>query len=328
MAKALSGSLLKRVITQELPAWKARGNLFPRYSSHGDKYERVVSYELQNHSIADYLCACWHQDDYSVKKAIEFLNSKAALEAFLKIPGGEQDSFKRDVLKYLTSDDCSATNIALRLKAFSELVKNFNDTTSRNAALAYLEKLDKGLIDEQGVDSFFEILGVTMPDEQSFAAFLQRIPENHLRKIFRICHCVQDAIALYKLAPKSAFVDSDEVKDIISNLLVEHGKKLINSWGLPTLDFDEDSGKMCASQANIEYAEEKLEERFSELISGTSQLVDMIDVWECVADVNVAEYYTTDCDEDYDDEDRMISGNSASEHIDNLFSALIQPDGK
>lgn len=328
VTKALSGSLLKRVITQELPAWKARGNLFPRYSSHGDEYERVVSYELQNHSIADYLCACWHQDDYSVKKAIEFLNSKAALEAFLKIPGDEHDSFKRDVLEYLTSDGCSATNIALRLKAFSELVKNPNDATLRNAALAYLEKLDKGLIDGHGVDPFFEILRVTMPDEQSFAAFLQRIPANHLRKIFRICHCVQDAITLYKSVPESVFIDSDEVKDIISHLLVEYGEKLIDSWSLPTLEFDEDSGKMCASQADIEYAEEKLEERFSELISGTSQLVDMIDVWECVADVNVAEYYTTDCDEDYDDEDRIISGNSASGQIDNLFAALIQSDDK
>ncbi|MBP5787653.1 MAG: restriction endonuclease [Kiritimatiellae bacterium] len=324
VTKALSGSLLKRVITQELPAREAIDNLLSGDSSHGDKYERVVSYELQNHSIADYLCAYWHEDDYSVKMAIEFLNSKAALEAFLKIPGDEHKSFKRDVLKYLTSDDCSASDIALRLKAFSELVKNTNDTPSRNAALAYLEKLDTGLIDEHGVDSFCEILMATMPDEQSSAAFLQRIPADNLRKIFRICHCVQDAIALYKLAPKSVFPDSDEVKDIISDRLVEYGKELITSWGLPTLEFDEDLGKMSASRYEIEHAEEKLAERFKELISGTSQLVDMIDVWDCVADVNVKEYYTADFDEYFGEEDEEISANSASEQIDNLFSALIQ----
>ena len=313
VTKALSGSLLNRVITLELPVEKVIDDLFSDSSLKDDEYERVVSYQLRNHSIADYLCACWHEDDYSVKMAIEFLNSKAALETFIKIPGGEHGSLKSNVLKYLTSDNCSSTNIALRLKAFSELVKNTNDTTSRRAALAYLESLDKGLIDEHGVDLFFEILRATMPDEQSIAAFLQRIPANHLQKIFRLCHCAQDAIALYKLAPRSVFIDSDEVKDIISNLLVEYGEKLINSWGLPTLEFDEDSGKMCASRYDIEHAEAKLKERFNELISGTSQLVDMIDVWDCVADLNVAEYYTTDCDEEYyDDEDRVISDNSAS----------------
>lgn len=324
VTKALSGSLLNRVITLELPVQKAIDNLFSGSSSKDDEYERVVSYQLRNHSIADYLCACWHEDDYSVKMAIEFLNSKAALEKFIKIPDGEHGSLKSSVFKYLTSDNCSSTNIALRLTAYSALVKNDNDTTSRTAALAYVESLDKGLIDRNGVDSFFEILRATMPDERSIAAFLQRIPANNLRTIFSVCNRVQDAIALCKLAPRSVFVDSDEVKDTISKLLVKYGEELINSWGMPTLEFDEDSGKMCASRYDIENTEAKLEERFNELISGTSQLVDMIDVMDCVADVNVEEYYTADFEEYYGDEDKAICDNSASEEIDNLFSALIQ----
>ena len=324
VTKALSGSLLNRVITLELPGRKAIDNLFSGSSSKDDEYERVVSYQLRNHSIADYLCVCWHEDDYSVKRAIEFLNSKAALETFIKIPDGEHGSLKSNVFKYLTSDNCSSTNIALRLTAYSQLVKNTNDTTSRTDALAYVKSLDKGLIDRNGVDSFFAILRATMPDERSIAAFLQSISANNLRKIFRICHCVQDAIALYKLAPRSVFVDPTEVKEIISDLLVEYGEKLISSWGIPVLEFDETSGKMCASRYDIEEAEEKLEERFNELISDTSQLADMINVWDCVVDVNVEEYYTADCDEYYDEKKRDLPDDSATKRIDSMFSALIQ----
>ncbi len=323
VTKALSGSLLKRIITLKRLVRKAKDNFFSGSSSHSDEDERVVVYELQNHSIADYLCACWHEDDYSVKKAIEFLDSKAALETFIKTPDGEHGSLKSNVFKYLTSDNSSSTNIALRLTAYSELVKNDNDTTSRTAALAYVESLDKGLIDRNGVDSFFDILRATIPDERSIAAFLQSVPANDLRRIFTVCNRVQDAIALYKLAPRSVFIDPDEVEEIISNLLVEYGEELIHSWCMPTLEFDEDSGKICASRYDIEHAEEKLEESFNELISGTSQLVDMIDVWNCVENVNVEKYYTADFDEYYGEEDE-ISDNSASEQIDKLFSALIQ----
>ena len=126
------------------------------------------------------------------------------------------------------------------------------------------------------------------------------------------------------MTPKSVFIDSDEVKDTISNLLVEYGGELINSWDMPILEFDEDSGKMHASRYDIEHAEKKLEERFNELISGTSQLVDMIDVWDCVADVNIEEYYTADWD-GYDDDENMVnSTDSTTKQIDNMFSALIQ----
>ena len=82
------------------------------------------------------------------------------------------------------------------------------------------------------MDSFFDILMAAIPDERSIAAFLQGIPANDLRTIFTVCNRVQDAIALYKLTPKSVFIDSDEVKDTISNLLVEYGGELINSWDM------------------------------------------------------------------------------------------------
>ena len=89
-------------------------------------------------------------------------------------------------------------------------------------------------------------------------------------------------------------------------------------------EYEKLQSRIDENNALLESLEEKLEESFNELISGTSQLVDMIDVWNCIENVNVEEYYTADIDEYYGEEDREFSDNSATKQIDNLFSALIQ----
>ena len=324
VSQTLVGSLLKRVISRELPVGKLIDDIYSGHSSNEDAYVQVVSYDLQNHSIADYMCSCWESDTVSVKKALELLNSKAAVENFIRTTGGKVSQCKRDVLNYLISNDCSATNVALRLRAYAELLKDYKDTAACTVAFTYVKSINPEMIGQKEVDSFVDILSAAMTHGLPIKTFLQSIPPENLRKIFNSCNRVQDAIMLYNLAPGSVFIDADEVKATISDLLVEYGSEQLKSWTMPDLEFDEASGKMCASRYDIERAEEMLEECFNELISEVSQLQDVIDVWDCVTEVGVKDYYQTDYD-GYDDYmDRSISHDYDTRQIDSMFSTLIQ----
>ena len=270
------------------------------------------------------MCSCWESDTVSVKKALELLNSKAAVENFIKTTAGKVSQCKRDVLNYLTSNDCSATNIALRLRAYAELIKDYNDMAVCTVAFSYVKALNSEMIGQKEVDSFVDILRAAMTHGLPIKAFLRSIPSENLRGIFNSCNRVQDAIALYNWAPKSVFIDADEVKETISALLVEYGSEQLKYWTMPDLKFDEESGKMCASRHDIECAEDMLKECFDELISEVSQLQDIIDVWECVADVGVEDYYQADYEGDDDYMDRSISYDYDTRQIDSMFSTLIQ----
>lgn len=324
VAQTLVGSLLKRTVSSEPPVEKLIDDVCSGRSSNDDANVQVASYDLQNHSIADYMCSCWENDTVSVKKALELLNSKEAVDNFIKTTGGKVSQCKRDVLDYLTSNDCSATNIALRLRAYAELIKDYNDTAVCTVAFTYVKSLNSELIGQKEVDSFVDILRAAMTQGLPIKAFLQSIPSDNLRRIFHSCNRVQDAIALYNLVPSSVFIDADEVKETISSRLIEYGNEQLKSWTMPDLEFNEASGKMCASRYDIEHAEEMLKECFDELISEVSELQDIIDVWDCVAEVGVEDYYQADYD-GYDDYiDRSISYDYDTRQIDNMFSTLIQ----
>lgn len=323
VAKTLVGSLLKRTISSERDVGKLVDDIFGDKPSNGGALEQVVSYELQNHSIADYLCNSWQNDTASVKVALELLDNKKSLEVFIKMSHGGNGRKKKAVLEYLISDECTAKSISLRLKAFSELVKDSNDVGTCRAAFAYLQRLDTMQIDRHGADSFIQILKAVANQEEAVSEYLQRIPAESVRQVFGFCDCIQDAITLYSLAPSSVFVDNNEVKDVISDLLVEYGRDQLNYYHTPVLEFDEDSGKMCASRYDIERAEEELAESFKKVISEVRGLKDVIDVWDCVAEVDVEDFYTTDCDGDDHFSDNSGAHDYREGQIDDMFANLI-----
>ena len=123
--------------------------------------------------------------------------------------------------------------------------------------------------------------------------------------------------------PSSFFVDNNEVKEVISDLLVEYGRDQLNYYHTPVLEFDEDSGKMCASRYDIERAEEELAGDFREIISEVKGLQDVIDVWDCVAEVDVKDFYTTDCDGDNRFSDNSDAHDYGARQIDDMFANLI-----
>lgn len=323
VAKTLVGSLLKRTISSERDVGKLVDDIFGDKPSNEGALEQVVSYELQNHSIADYLCNSWQNDTASVKVALELLDNKKSLEVFIKMSHGGNGRKKKAVLEYLISDECTAKSISLRLKAFSELVKDSNDVGTCRAAFAYLQRLDTMQIDRHGADSFIQILKAVANQEEAVSEYLQRIPAESVRQVFGFCDCIQDAITLYSLAPSSVFVDNNEVKDVISDLLVEYGRDQLNYYHTPVLEFDEDSGKMCASRYDIERAEEELAESFKKVISEVRGLKDVIDVWDCVAEVDVEDFYTTDCDGDDHFSDNSGAHDYREGQIDDMFANLI-----
>ncbi len=323
VSKTLVGSLLKRTILCERPVTKLLDDIWGDKPCDEDALEQVVSYELQNHSIADYLQDSWQDDTLSVKKALELLNNKKSLEVFIKMSHGCNGRNKKTVLDYLISDECLARNIALRLKVYSELIKDSDDMTVCNAAFTYLQNIDTMLIDRHGVDSFVQIIKAVANHGGAIKEYLQSIPVENVRQIFSFCDCIQDALTLYSLAPSSVFVDNNEVKEVISDLLVEYGRDQLNYYHTPILEFDEVSGKMCASSYDIEYAEEKLAEDFRKIISKVKGLQDVIDVWDCVAEVDVKDFYTSDCDGDNRFSDNSDAHDYGARQIDDMFANLI-----
>ncbi len=323
VSKTLVGSLLKRTISCERPVTKLVDDIWGDKPCDEDMLEQVVSYELQNHSIADYLRDSWQDDTLSVKKALELLNNKKSLEVFIKMSHGCNGRNKKAVLDYLISDECTARSIPLRLKAYSELVTDSNDERACNAAFTYLQRLDTMQIDRHGADSFIQILKVVANHGEAVSEYLQCIPAECVRQIFGFCDCIQDAITLYSLAPSSVFVDNNEVKEVISELLVEYGRDQLNYYHTPILEFDEDSGKMRASSYDIERAEEELAGDFRKIISKVKGLQDVINVWDCVAEVDVEDFYTSDRDGDNRISDNSDAYNYGARQIDDMFANLI-----
>jgi hypothetical protein len=224
---------------------------------------------------------------------------------------------------YLISDECTAKSIPLQLKAYSELVKDSNDEGACDTAFTYLQRLDTMQIDRHGVDSFIQILKSVANHGEAVSEYLQRIPAESVRQVFGFCDCIHDAITLYSLAPSSVFVDNNEVKEVISELLVEYGREQLDSWSMPDLEFDDDSGKMCASIYDIERAEEELAGDFRKIISEVKCLQDLIDVWDCVAEVDVKDFYTADCDGDNRFSDNSDAYDHGARQIDDMFANLI-----
>ena len=323
VSKTLVGSLLKRTISCECPVTKLVDDILGDKTCDEGTFEQVVSYELQNHSIADYLRDSWQDDTLSVKKALELLNNKKSLEVFINMSQGCNGRNKKAVLDYLISDECTARSIPLRLKAYSELVTDSNDERACNAAFTYLQRLDTMQIDRHGADSFIQILKVVANHGEAVSEYLQCIPAECVRQIFGFCDCIQDAITLYSLAPSSVFVDNNEVKEVISELLVEYGRDQLNYYHTPILEFDEDSGKMRASSYDIERAEEELAGDFRKIISKVKGLQDVINVWDCVAEVDVEDFYTSDCDGDNRFSDNSDAHDYGARQIDDMFANLI-----
>ena len=323
VSKTLVGSLLKRTISCERPVIKLIDDILGDKPCDEGALEQVASYELQNHSIADYLRDSWQDDTLSVKKALELLNNKKSLEVFIKMSHGCNGRNKKAVLDYLISDECTAKSIPLQLKAYSELVKDSNDEGACDTAFTYLQRLDTMQIDRHGVDSFIQILKAVANHGEAVSEYLQRIPAESVRQVFGFCDCIHDAITLYSLAPSSVFVDNNEVKEVISELLVEYGREQLDSWSMPDLEFDDDSGKMCASNHDIQRAEECLAESFNDVIVAVDGLQDMIDIWSCVAEVDVKEFYTSDCDYDDYGGDNLGVYDYGGKQIDNMFENLI-----
>lgn len=323
VSKTLVGSLLKRTISCERPVTKLVDDILGDKTCDESSLEQVVSYELQNHSIADYLRDSWQDDTLSVKKALELLNNKKSLEVFIKMSHGCNGRNKKAVLDYLISDECTAKSIPLRLKAYSELVKDSNDEGACDAAFTYLQRLDPMQIDRHGADSFIQILKAVANHGEAVSEYLQCFPAESVRQVFGFCDCIQDAITLCSLAPNFVFVNNDEVKEVISDLLVEYGRDQLNYYHTPVLEFDEDSGKMCASCYDIERAEEELAESFKKVISEVRGLKDVVDVWDCVAEVDVEDFYTTDCDGDDHFSDNSGAHDYREGQIDDMFANLI-----
>jgi hypothetical protein len=92
---------------------------------------------------------------------------------------------------------------------------------------------------------------------------------------------------------------------------------------MPDLEFDDDSGKMCASIYDIERAEEELAGDFRKIISEVKGLQDLIDVWDCVAEVDVKDFYTADCDGDNRFSDNSDAYDYGARQIDDMFANLI-----
>lgn len=323
VSKVLVGSLLKRTISCERSVGKLVNDILGNTSSDEGEFEQIASYALQNHSIADYLCNSWQNDTVSIKVALELLNNKKSLEAFIKMSHGCNGGNKKAVLDYLISDECTAKSMPVQLKAYSELVKDSNDAGACCAAFTYLQHLDTMQIDRHGADSFVQILKAVANQEEAVSEYLQRIPTESVRQVFGFCDCIQDAITLYSLAPSSVFVDNNEVKEVISDLLIKYGRDQLNYHHTPVLEFDEDSGKMCASSYDIERAEEELAESFKKIISEVRGLQDVIDVWDCVAEVDVKDFYTTDCDGDDYFSDNSDEHDYGTRQIDDMFADLI-----
>lgn len=306
VTRTLVGSLLKRSL-----------------SNDGDTGRLTASYDLQNHSIADFLGVSWQEDTLSVKLALELLNSKLALDAFIKIANSGNKKCKESILSYLIADECSVTSVALRLVAYFELIKDGNDRGMSKKAFTYVQKVNAKLIDQQSAKSLIRILERLNAQGLPVKDFLQGLPAESIRYVFSHCDCIKDAIALYKLSPRSVFSDVDEFKDDVAGLLVEFGRDKLDSWYAPNLEFDEDSGKMRASSHDIERIEQDLESEFKDVLSEMDIFQDVIDLEQCVVDVDVNEFYTTDYDgnDDYND-DRVLS-DCGGQQIDNLFAGLV-----
>lgn len=323
VTRTLVGSLLKRSLSNEGDTGRLINEIFGMKQKPAKKDDPSASYALQNHSIADFLGFSWQEDTLSVKLALELLDSKLALDTFIKIANSGDKKCKESILSYLIADECSVTSVVLRLVAYFELIKDGNDLGMSRKAFAYVQKVNAELIDQQSSKPFIRILERLNAQGLPVKDFLQELPAKSIRYVFSHCNCIQDAIALYKLSPRATFSDAKEFKDDIADLLVEFGRDKLDSWYAPNLEFDEESGKMRASSHDVERIERDLESEFKDILSEMDIFQDVIDLEQCVVDVDVNEFYTTDYDGIDDFNDDRVLPDYGGKQIDDLFAGLV-----